>query len=103
MVESWLIMLSVDIMPESIGIGAGGVGAGIVVASVVVSAAVSSLDEQAPRTSSDDAARTVKNERFISTSDKGPNILTGHVVRRAVPAPDVALRQVTPSREHTTS
>jgi hypothetical protein len=50
--------------------------------------------EHAPSTSSDDAARTVKNERFIPTSDEGPKIkMTGHAVRRAVPAPDVARGQ----------
>jgi hypothetical protein len=78
-VESWLIVLSVVIIaPESIGIGAGGVGAGIVVASAfVVSDDVSSSEEQSPSTSSDDAARTVKNERFISTSDKGPKDFDG--------------------------
>jgi hypothetical protein len=71
-VESWLIVLSVvTIAPESAGIGAGGVGAGRTSA-FVVSDDVSSSEEQAPSTSSDDTARTVKNERFISTSDKGP-------------------------------
>ena len=63
-----------SIVIESAGIGAGvvGAGAGIVVLSIVVSAVSPSSAEQAPSTSSDDAARTVKNERFMSTSDKVP-------------------------------
>jgi hypothetical protein len=67
-----IVMLSPVIIaaPESgIGVGAG-VTTSVVVA-VVVSDALSSL-EHAPSTSSDDAARTVKNERFIPTSDEGP-------------------------------
>lgn len=67
-----IFMVSVDIIAPESGIGAG-VGAGTisVVVAVVVSDDVSSL-EHAPSTSSDDAARTVKNERFIPTSDEGP-------------------------------
>ena len=59
---------------ESAGTGAGvvGAGAGMVVLSTVVSETSPSSAEQAPSTSSDDAAKTVKNERFIPTSDEGP-------------------------------
>ena len=53
------------------GVGAGA-GAGTADASVVAAVSASSDDEQAPSTSSDDAAKTVKNERFIPTSDEGP-------------------------------
>jgi hypothetical protein len=78
-VESVVVIVDesvVAIAPES-GVTGAGAGAGTAAASVVVSVSELSSAEQAPNTSSDDAARTVKNERFIPTSDEGPMFFDG--------------------------